>query len=45
MKHQLKKILLLYLLTGTLFVSCELQEDVIHNHEHDSNKIFKLENI
>lgn len=45
MKQKLKRFLLLSLLTGTLFVSCELQEEAIHNHEHDSNKIFKLEKV
>ena len=27
MKHKLKKILLLYIISGTLFVSCSLEED------------------
>jgi len=43
MKHKLKKILLLFLLSGTLFVSCELQEDTVHQHKHNSNlKLYEM---
>lgn len=42
MKHQLKKILLLYLLTGTLFVSCTMEEEVIRKHNYSKDiKIYQ----
>ena len=42
MKHQLKKILLLYLLTGTLFVSCTMEEEAIRNHNYSKEiKIYQ----
>lgn len=40
MKHKLKKILLLYLLSGILFVSCSLEEDYVKN-EHQNKLVLK----
>ncbi|MCW1147200.1 hypothetical protein [Flavobacterium lacisediminis] len=42
MKQKLKKILLLYLFTGTLFVSCTMEEEVIRNHNYSKDiKIYQ----
>lgn len=40
MKQKLKKILLLYLFTGTLFVSCSIEEDYVKN-EHQGKLVLK----
>ena len=41
MKHKLKKILLLYLLSGTLFVSCSLEEEYLK--QDNANLKIKIE--
>lgn len=47
MKHKLKKILLLFLLTGTLFVSCEFDDYLKHdyNSEKGEKAHFKIEKV
>ena len=41
MKHKLKKILLLYIISGTLFVSCSLEEEYLK--QDNSNLKIKIE--
>mgnify|MGYP006151095025 CR=1 FL=1 len=45
MKQKLKKILLLYLLTGTLFVSCTMEEDYIKEKDYREKLNLQLKNI